>query len=354
MKILISGICGFTGSTLARTLAEDSNITIIGCDNFSRPGSSLNKDLLESQGIKVFHADIRQQSDVDNLPAADWLIDAAANPSVLAGIDGTSSSRQLIENNLYGTVNMLEYVKRHNAGFILISTSRVYSIDALQSIPIAVEDHAYKLTADTKLPAGVSERGVSESFATDPPISLYGSTKLCSELLALEYSRTFDLPVWIDRCGVLAGAGQFGRPDQGIFTYWINAYLRRQPLKYVGYGGLGYQVRDCMHPKDLCSLLKAQMACSHSKETLVYNAGGGTANSMSLAQLTAWCDERFGRHHIDSETENRSFDVPWIVMDYGLAKDTWGWQPTISMNAILEEIATHAEQHPDWLTLSAK
>jgi CDP-paratose 2-epimerase len=354
MRVLISGICGFTGSTIAHSFLEDSpTISVVGCDNLSRTGSPLNKNVLESLGIQVIHADIRQQSDVDNLPPADWIIDAAANPSVLAGIDGVSSSRQLIENNLYGTVNLLEYARRHQSGFILLSTSRVYSIDALQALPTTIGSSAYSLSVNANLPRGVSENGISELFTTAPPLSLYGSTKLCSEVLALEYCKTFSLPVWVNRCGVLAGAGQFGRPDQGIFTYWINAYLRQQPLKYVGYGGLGYQVRDCMHPKDLCSLLKAQMNCSNKEGNLVYNVGGGRSNAMSLAQLTDWCSQRFGSHHINSETENRTFDVPWIVMDYGLAQKTWNWQPKISILSILEEIASHAEQYPDWLKVSA-
>jgi CDP-paratose 2-epimerase len=78
-------------------------------------------------------------SDLENLPAADWVIDAAANPSVLAGVDGRSSSRQLIEHNLHGTLNLIEYCKRHKAGFILLSSSRVYSIPALASLPLRAE-----------------------------------------------------------------------------------------------------------------------------------------------------------------------------------------------------------------------
>src|SRR5207247_9786355 len=65
-------------------------------------------------------------------------------------------------------------------------------------------------------------------ISTTPPVSLYGSTKLASEFIALEYGGAFGLPVWINRCGVLAGAGQFGTPDQGIFAFWINSYLRSE------------------------------------------------------------------------------------------------------------------------------
>jgi len=129
VKLLITGICGFVGSTLAQSWLEAvQGITVYGMDNLVRPGSELNRSRLQKLGIRLFHGDIRHASDFDSLPAVDWVVDAAANPSVLAGVDGLTSSRQLIEHNLLGTVNILEYCKRHKAGFILLSTSRVYSI----------------------------------------------------------------------------------------------------------------------------------------------------------------------------------------------------------------------------------
>jgi CDP-paratose 2-epimerase len=94
---------------------------------------------------------------------------------------------------------------------------------------------------------------------------LYGCTKLVSEKLALEYGETFDIPVWINRCGVLSGPGQFGRADQGIFSFWIRSYSAKRPLSYIGFGGEGYQVRDCLHPRDLLPLLRQQMISSKKK-----------------------------------------------------------------------------------------
>ncbi len=113
---------------------------LIGLDNLSRAGSHLNIEPLRKRGVKLIHADLRSASDLDSIAAVDWIIDAAANPSVLAGIDGTTSSRQLLEHNLYGTVNLLELAKRHRAGFVLLSTSRVYSIKSLADIPVVVKD----------------------------------------------------------------------------------------------------------------------------------------------------------------------------------------------------------------------
>src|SRR5690606_29172888 len=144
----------------------------------------------------------------------------------------------------------------HLAGFILLSTSRVYSIPALSSLKMVVKDNAFMPDPSQHFPQGISLDGVAEEYSTASPISLYGCTKLNSEQLALEYGMTFRFPVWINRCGVMAGAGQFGHPGQGIFAYWIHSFKEKGALKYIGFGGSGYQVRDCLHPKDLIRLLR--------------------------------------------------------------------------------------------------
>ena len=73
---------------------------------------------------------------------------------------------------------------------------------------------------------------------------------------------------------------------------------------------------------------------------------------MSLAELSAWCKDRFGPHTVTGNSEERRFDIPWLIMDSASARKHWGWQPQTSLDAILEEIALHAEKHPDWLELS--
>lgn len=355
MKLLISGACGFVGSTLARALAATGRgYQIFGFDNFIRPGSETNRDELKRIGVKLFHGDLRSPSDLEQLPAADWVIDAAANPSVLAGVDGRTSSRQLVEHNLSGTVNMLEYCKQHRAGFILLSTSRVYSIAPLAPLPVEPVNGAFRPAKNASLPTGLSSAGVAENFSTTAPVSLYGATKLASEALALEYGETFNLPIFINRCGVLAGAGQFGRADQGIFAYWLNSHLRRRPLKYIGFGGQGYQVRDCLHPRDLLPALEKQFAAPKlGAEERVANFSGGTASAMSLRQLTEWCDARFGPHAVASDTTPRPFDIPWIVLDHAKATKLWSWTPQTPVAALLDEIAVHAWAHPEWLDISA-
>jgi len=355
MKILITGVCGYLGTALMHHWKEaGSNHTFYGIDNLSRPGSEANRLPLKKLGVKLIHGDLRVQSDFDALPSADWVIEAAANPSVLAGIDGKTSSRQVVEHNLYSTINTLEFCKKTLAGMILMSTSRVYSITALTHLPMRVVDDAFEPDeAGKEFPQGISRLGVSEDFTCAPPISLYGATKSAAELLALEYGSTFDFPVWINRCGVLAGAGQFGHAEQGIFSYWIHSWAQKRPLKYVGFGGRGYQVRDLLHPRDLRTALDYELSNKALPGPRIVNLAGGQNNSMSLAHLSDWCRERFGSLKVASEPQGRTFDVPWLVLNCARAKQLWDWTPQYSKSSILEEIAQFAINNPDWLEKTA-
>jgi CDP-paratose 2-epimerase len=353
MKILITGICGFAGSALAECLLEQlEGIRIVGMDNLMRPGSELNRTRIEKLGAEFIHGDLRSASDCAGLPGCDWVVDAAANPSVLAGLSGAGSSRRLFEHNLSAIGNVLEYCREHKAGLLLLSSSRVYSIAALAAIPLRVHDRAFDIDTVQSLPVGLTAEGIGVAFSTAAPISLYGATKLASEVMALEYGCAFDFPVWITRCGVLAGAGQFGTPAQGIFAFWLNAHLRRRPIRYIGFNGTGHQTRDAFHPRDLAALLVAQIRTARRDGPRIYTAGGGRANSMSLAQLTAWCDERFGRHTPTIDTEPRMYDIPWVAMDNAEAAADFGWRIEIPLPTILEGIAQHAYDHPDWLEVS--
>ncbi len=353
MRVLITGICGFVGSRVARELQRlVPGINIVGIDNLTRVGSELNVPALRDGGVDVRHGDIRFRSTFQTLPKTDWVIDAAANPRVMAGLDGHSSPRQVIDNNLHGTIETLEYCRASGAGMILLSTSRVYSIPALVAAPLKVDRAAFIVDDSKPMPQGLSPRGVDETFSTAAPVSLYGATKLASEALALEYAATFGVPVWINRCGILAGAGQFGVADQGILAYWINAHLRRRPLRYIGFDGSGVQSRDALHPDDLTALLVQQMTTGRSNGVRLYVVSGGVDHVFSLAQLTAWCDDRFGAHPIQRDATPRPLDIPWFAGDASLVNRDFGWSPRISLDSILKEIATHAEAHPAWLTVS--
>ena len=358
MKIFISGICGFVGSELALGLRRAGH-EVCGCDNFIRAGSQLNQARLEKAGVEFWKGDVRFEKDLERVKGIDGVIDAAANPSVLAGVDGKTSSRELLEHNLWGTVNLLEVCKREEAGLILLSTSRVYSIEALCGLPVKEKGNAFVLEESG---ANFSPAGITENFSTAAPISLYGASELASEQIALEYGSAFGFPVWVNRCGVMAGAGQFGKVDQGIFSFWIHSWAREAPLKYIGFGGTGHQVRDCLHPQDLLDLVFKQLedertAGSQDNRTThgrIFNVSGGFASAMSLKQLSDWCAKEFSPRYVAADLTPRPFDLPWVVLDSSHTEQVWDWKPRRTVQSICSEIAQHARENPEWLAISGR
>ena len=357
MKILVTGGCGFVGASLCHRLrAESPAHEVTALDNHRRRGSETNRAELERVGVRVVHGDVRLPSDIAALGPCDWIIDAAAEPSVLAGTGTTARHAtrcQLVEHNLVGTINLLEAAAARGAGVVILSTSRVYSIPALAALPLveatAADAPAYRIDDARPLPAAVSVRGIAEPFTTAAPVSLYGATKLASELLAQEYACATGTPLIIDRCGVMAGAGQFGRADQGIFSWWIHSWAARRPLSYIGFGGRGLQVRDCLHPTDLGELLVRQMKAARGGVPELLNVSGGAGSATSLAQLSAWCAGRFGPQAVGSAPDDRPYDVPWVVLDHAAATRKYGWSPARHRESVFEEIADHALRHPHWL-----
>src|SRR5262249_29510702 len=180
--------------------------------------------------------------------------------------------------------------RKRGAGFILLSTSRVYPVAALNRLVLEEHTKRFELRDHQEMP-GASRDGISESFPLEGARTLYGATKLAAELLVTEYVESFGLRAVANRCGVIAGPWQMGKVDQGVFAYWVFAHLLRRPLRYLGFGGSGKQVRDVIHVEDLVELLDEQIRTLDHWRGGIYNVGGGRASSLSLVELTELCQE---------------------------------------------------------------
>lgn len=331
--VLITGGCGFIGSNLAVSLlAHGYSVTCL--DNFSRKGSEILAGRVEQAGCRVVRGDVRCMEDLNRLPRADILIECSAEPSVLVGSKG-DDARYLLNVNLLGALNCFEWVRERAGKIVFMSTSRVYPIHRLHDAHYDETPTRFQF-ADT-LP-GVTVEGVSTQCPLNGVRSLYGAGKLAAEIILEEYAHAYDMPSVINRCGVIAGPWQLGKVDQGVFTYWLANHYFKRPLKYIGFGGAGKQVRDVLHVKSLCRLIELQLRELDSFRGKRFNVGGGLAGSLSLLEATDLCRQITGNTvPIEVEAAERPFDLPWYVTDNKEVCGRFDWTPEYTPQDILQE-----------------
>ena len=343
-RILVTGGAGFVGSWLAIELKQAFGDTrVIALDSLRRRGGEWNLSRLRAAGVEFIHGDVRNPDDLAACGPVDVLVEASAEPSVLAGYDG--ASRYVTDTNLGGAVNCLELARRHGAVFVFLSTSRVYPVEPLNGLRLIETDTRFELAPEQPFP-GVSAAGITEHFPLEGCRSLYGATKLAAELLAAEYSAMYGFPAVINRCGVLAGPWQMGRADQGIVAFWAARHVYGGTLRYIGYGGSGRQTRDILHPRDLARLVFEQIRHPERFTGRPWNVGGGRAVSVSLRELTALCAAASGqRIPVTPDPEPRPADIPLYLSDHSAITAACGWRPEMAAETIVEEVVRWLRDH---------
>jgi CDP-paratose 2-epimerase len=341
---LVTGGAGFVGSSLAIRLKRDHADThVVALDNLKRRGSELNVERLRANGVEFVHGDVRNPGDLRVGPTIDGVIECSAEPSVRAGYD--TSPEYVTQTNLGGVLHCLELARQHDAAFILLSTSRVYPIRALNNLAVAETPTRYELL-DAQPFAGASAAGVTEQFPLEGTRSLYGATKLAAELIVAEYVDMFGVRAVINRCGVVAGPWQMGKVDQGIVAFWLARHILGGALRYTGYGGHGKQVRDVLHVDDLYAAIDLQIQRVGELKGEAFNLGGGRDCSVSLLELHALCGESTGvRLQPEAVAETHPSDVRVYLSDCRKLHERTGWVRRRSAVDIVEETARWIMDH---------
>jgi len=348
--VVITGGAGFAGSCLAVYLRKELNYDVYCFDNLKRRGSETNLQKLKACGAKFVHGDIRSKEDFLELPRkVHFMVEASAEPSVLAGTGGASID-YLVNTNLVGSLNCFSYAKEVGAKIIFLSTSRVYPIHHLCGVTYTEGATRFDLGAEQPLP-GMSAQGVAESFPMDGARSLYGTTKLASEMFLPEYKEFMDVSYVINRFGVLAGPGQFGKIDQGVTVLWVARHYFRRQLSYIGFNGTGKQVRDALHIDDFCSAIAWQMQNFDKVDGQLFNIGGGRDCSFSLLELTGLCEKATGNKiDIKPVRENRTADIPIYITDSSKFMQATGWKPAKTPEDIVVDIYKWIKENEELLT----
>ncbi len=321
-KILVTGGCGFVGSNLCLYL-KNKGFNVWSLDNLSRKGSRYNLDLLRDAKIKNFSYDIFNFKKINTLPKFNLIIDCCAEAAIEVS---KKELNRVINTNLNGTIHILQKAKKDNSKIIYLSSSRVYPINNLNK---KYRFKNFKKNLSTKVM-------INENDRIEGARSIYGLTKLASEMFIEEFSYAYGLKYLINRCGVISGPLQFGKQDQGFVSLWIWKHLNKKSLSYIGFGGYGNQVRDVLHVDDLCSLINLQIKKIHQTYNQTFTVGGSKKSYTSLKNLTKLCEKITGNKiKMNKIPKTSNYDIPCFISDNTKVMKTYGWKPKKNINNIV-------------------
>ena len=341
MKVLVTGSAGLIGSE-AVEFFDGLGFDVHGADNnmradFFGPGgdTTWNRQRLESVCRRYTHhaLDIRDRVAVEELVqtgAYELVIHAAAQPS-----HDLAAARPFddFDVNAVGTLNLLEAARRHvpEAVFITMSTNKVYGDNpnrlALQELETRWD------YADP----GLAE-GIDESMSLDGCThSLFGVSKVASDLLTQEYGRYFGLRTGTFRGGCLTGPHHSGVELHGFLSYLVHTALREGDYTIFGYKGK--QVRDQIHSADVISAMWAFAQDPRPGEA--YNLGGGRTNAASLLECVELVAAASGgkRPVLTYDERARVGDHICYYSDMAKFRGHFpGWRQAHDLPAIVEEM----------------
>jgi CDP-paratose 2-epimerase len=284
LKLLVTGSSGLIGSEVCLHFAS-LGWEIHGVDNnqravfFGSQGDTRwNQQRLQTviKGFVHHEVDIRDRQGVLNLIDSlrpDAIVHTAAQPShdLAAKIPFDD-----FDTNAVGTLNLLEATRQFtpNAPFVHLSTNKVYG-DAPNEIPMLELDSRWDY-ADPNY-----ENGIPETFRIDQSKhSLFGASKVASDVMVQEYGRYFGLKTCCLRGGCLTGPNHSGVELHGFLSYLVKSNLEERTYKIYGYKGK--QVRDNIHSYDVARFIEEFINNPRCGE--VYNLGGGKNNTCSILE----------------------------------------------------------------------
>jgi len=324
MKILITGGCGFVGANLSIYLKK-KKFKVSSLDNIVRLGSQYNLKLLKKNKIKNYKVNISNYNEIKKLPKFDLIIDCCAEAAVEVS---KKNIDDVINTNLLGTINILKKCKNDGSKIIFISSSRVYPINEIN-----------KIIKKNSLPNEIKMKKLfDERSNLNGPRTIYGLTKLSSEMFIEEFAYAFNVKYIINRCGVLSGPLQFGKQDQGFVSLWIWKHLTKQKLQYIGYNGSGNQVRDVLHIDDFCELIEIQIKNLKKINNRLFTVGGSNFSYTSLKKLTRLCNKATRNKLIITKNKKTSiYDIPYFKTNNKRVSKTYGWKPKKNINQIVND-----------------
>ena len=312
MAVLVTGVAGFIGAAVARSLLARGE-AVIGIDNLNDYYQvSLKEDRYQALAAEfpARFTFLREDfADAARLGAAleghdfDRIVHLGAQAGVRYSIENPHAYAQ---SNLIGHLNLLELARhRQVRHMVYASSSSVYGANA--KVPFAVEDRV------------------------DHPLSLYAATKKADELMSETYAHLYRLPLTGLRYFTVYGP--WGRPDMMMWIFTAKI-LAGEPIPVFNHGEMW---RDFTYIDDIVAGTLAALdrppaddgaikAGGSDKPHVLYNIGNHRAEHLLqvIDLLERECGRRAERHMLPMQPG----DVPKTCADIDAIQRDLGYRPS--------------------------
>ena len=294
MNIVITGGSGFVGSYLCEKLINDGH-KIIVIDNLLTGSTENINNLMKNENFSFIEHDVQNHIEIEN--KVDYVLHFASAASPKAY---TEHPVNTLKAGSVGTINTLGLAKKHDAEYLLASTSEVYG-DPL----ISPQTEEYW--------GNVNPNGER---------SMYDEAKRFAEAAVATYSRSYDLKTKIVRIFNTYGP-RMQLNDGRVVTNFIVQALKNENITIYGDGS---QTRSFSYVEDTVAGIISLM---NSSEYDVFNIGN--PNEMTVGQLAEKIIEL-----TDSTSEIKYLELPnddpkQRKPDITKAKTKLNWEPKVNL-----------------------
>lgn len=331
-RILVTGGAGYIGSHTCVELIK-KGYEVVAVDNYvnSSEESIKRVEKITGKEVKIYNADVRNKSALDKIfteQKIDWVIHFAGLKAV-----GESCAKPIeyYDNNLNGTLTLLQSMREHGCKKIVFSSSATVYGDP-EELP---------LTEASKTGGTTNPYGTSKYFQEIMLSDVYKSDKEWTVVLLRYFN-----PVGAHESGLI-GEDPKGIPNN--LTPYI-AKVAIGELKEIGVFGNDYPtpdgtgVRDYIHVVDLA---KGHVAAIEKiAESGIYTYNLGTGKGYSVLDVIKAFEKACGRKLPYVIKPRRAGDIAACYADAGKAKRELGWEAQLGIDDMCQSLWNWQSKNP--------